>query len=270
MHPQPSAHAILVRSQGDTTLLTGGQRGEKKMRSITAKYSKFAYSSRFAFSVLSDSRTPSQLAPDNALCFSEGHDTPWIMRDACTFAYTTNQYNATKWNAGRVASISTLLIPINRFHLRIHIVEVQRQCQCIEGGFAQPFAESASSVNDHLEQNAVTIWSQQGTSAIFSLDIPSRQPSTLRSDPGTNLYFPRACVPLLECTLEPGRTTLVTAIYASSSQDTVDEFLRKLPTVNHTNGIFDVSAGSFELSIDSQHAFAEPNNQLGAFTQKAE
>lgn len=145
------AHHFLLSSAQFTSLYWKG---------AAAKYSKFAYSSAFGFSIPTGQATLQQLAPDNALVLSRDGTQTWAIKWKCrepTFGVCKVYSSANHileelpvmhvvwypWD-DRMVSITTTLVPPSRrwpdWHLRLHQIRVEkdgiRALHIAEGGFA--------------------------------------------------------------------------------------------------------------------------------------
>ncbi|CAH0019246.1 unnamed protein product [Clonostachys rhizophaga] len=147
----PKGHHFLLSSAQFTSLYWKG---------AAAKYSKFAYSSAFGFSVPTGQATLQQLAPDNMLALSRDGTQTWAVKWKCrepTFGVRrvhssvshmaeelpTMQVVWYPWD-DRSVSVTTTLIPPSRrwpdWHIRVHRIRVERDglgtLFTAEGGFA--------------------------------------------------------------------------------------------------------------------------------------
>ncbi|KAG4439698.1 hypothetical protein IFR05_004835 [Cadophora sp. M221] len=153
-------------------LLSAGQFTKKTHKAREAKYSKFAYSSVFAFSVPTGTLLP-QMAPDSTLSVSDDDGETWRVRwepigariqtiklsfdtdDACQTTSLPGLIST--WQPWRRSSfrIETILIPpLNRWpgwHVRIHKItgNTRYSIQCVDAGFA---ISSQSSNDGNLPQ----------------------------------------------------------------------------------------------------------------------
>lgn len=153
---------ILVDSGNHHFLLSGGQYCGWPIKATHAKYSKFAYSSSFAFSVPTGPLIE-QLAPDSTLALSGGGCESWKMRwksdetifglikvkardeEASNKSYEEEiQTMTSKWEASKYVSVETTLIPPSKrwpdWHIRVHRLTLSPSfsgpLHICEGGFA--------------------------------------------------------------------------------------------------------------------------------------
>jgi hypothetical protein len=147
----PKGHHFLLSSAQFTSLYWKG---------AAAKYSKFAYSSAFGFSVPTGQARLQQLAPDNMLALSRDGTQTWAVKWKChepTFGackvhssvshmaeeLPTMQVAWYPWD-DRSVSVTTTLIPPSRrwpdWHIRVHRIRVEKDglgtLFTAEGGFA--------------------------------------------------------------------------------------------------------------------------------------
>jgi len=165
--PQPGQILCNHTSGNHHFLLNASQFMAYPFRGAQAKYSKFAYSSAFGFSVPSGYDCLSQIAPDSMLALSRDGMQTWTVKGRCDFpvfsSWTVANRNeqivsatpesvhvaTVKWWpwADRRVVVHTTLIPPTRqwpdWHVRIHRIKIPAGSSeygtrlCIaEGGFA--------------------------------------------------------------------------------------------------------------------------------------
>ncbi|KAL2810506.1 hypothetical protein BJX63DRAFT_401706 [Aspergillus granulosus] len=142
-------------------LLSAGQFVAWPMKANQAKYSKFAYSSAFGFSVPTGPLIQ-QIAPDSTLAISRDGASTWAVKWKCSSVryttagvYLSSGQKAVEavpvarvkwrpWADGQVAVETTLIPPTNRWpdwHTRIHRIRLTKpgiieSLHIVEGGFA--------------------------------------------------------------------------------------------------------------------------------------
>ncbi|KAH8736578.1 hypothetical protein BGZ61DRAFT_490199 [Ilyonectria robusta] len=145
-HPDGNHHFLLSTSQFVAVPFKG----------VTSKYSKFAYSSSFAFSVPTGHVTLGQLAPDSTLALSRDGTDTWavkyrsgeakfsqsLIRGSVSEQVITASVSWYPWPDRSVIVNTTLVPPTNRWpdwHVRIHRLRALRKIGRVftaEGGFA--------------------------------------------------------------------------------------------------------------------------------------
>lgn len=184
------------------------------MRHVAEKYAKFAYSTRYGFSVETDDRQFEVAAADNMLCLSkDGMHLRMRERNIETLIADNQLY--ARWRPFSDVEIETWLIPVNIWHLRIHQVNTPCMLETIEGGFA--IAKPDYRAWQEVVLNAsVEIKTASDVSAVFGFD--HRLGFVHSPLPNTNLMAGRTLVPQLRGRLEPGRTRLACAVFAGPNE----------------------------------------------------
>ncbi|WP_175494615.1 DUF2264 domain-containing protein [Oribacterium sp. WCC10] len=195
------------------------------------KYSKFAYSSRFGFSIARSNMNLQENAPDSTLAF---------VIDG--FVYTKNmtepdyvidkEHIEMRWSPVRGINVTTVLIPTETGHTREHIVDVDKTlydgvlikaCDC---GFAIPdkscFKEE-SLPHHFIDDKTMKNVESQETSApsvvipsyddlfctVHSLEGNGRE-DLLVPEPNTSLIYPKTTIPMCVYDITAGTSHLKT------------------------------------------------------------
>ena len=237
-------------------LLSSGQFCVWPMKATQAKYSKFAYSSAFGFSVPTGDLL-AQLAPDSTLVISRDGGDTWATRwvtvgSPCVKILSFNNRRIEclqsvwkPWKASGVEVETTLIPPAEEWpdwHVRVHRIRnpqrnphsPEKLC-VVEGGFAiaanqkrvLPDNWGKQSVDGRVQDgiiescNSALAISDTGASGIRSL-LPSQRPlkgKILKADPNTNLIQARTAIPTVhgEFEVESGQVVIVTAAFAIGS-----------------------------------------------------
>ncbi|MEN6541891.1 DUF2264 domain-containing protein [Parvibaculum sp.] len=227
----PSLHAasaqrhpgmVIVEDSAHVVALSGGQTAPLH-RSAAAKYGKFAYSSRFGFSVSPATSNGSGILPDNMLALALA-DQPGqfaIRRDARVVAIEPGLVHSIwqPWKSAKSArlgdvTIETWLIATDLpWLLRIHRINSPVPLISREGGFSIDRTGGEAPPQASAWQTLVR--SRAGLSGIRDLQgerrggigVPAQQ---------TSLVWPQTLLPLLEGRHAPGRFTLATAVFISA------------------------------------------------------
>ncbi|KAI8661125.1 hypothetical protein NCS55_00981700 [Fusarium keratoplasticum] len=211
-------------------------------KGIMAKYSKFAYSSAFGFSVPSGGYGLAQLAPDNTLAFSRDGMETWAVKYKCAepeFKTSTVHAAALQqvpvatvqwfpWTDHSVSVSTTIVPPTTRWpdwHIRIHRVSghlKSGKAFTAEGGFAIHGRHQKDTLElrqldsaDLLtgcdlgevegvlqDERSVLILSEQGASGITTNVLAGTTVSPLKPEPNTNLMRQRTLIPTIEHTID--------------------------------------------------------------------
>lgn len=150
-------HILCNRPEGNHHfLLATAQFIGIPFKAVMAKYSKFAYSSAFGFSVPTGANGLGQIAPDNVLALSRDGTETWAVKYKCNEPHFSKAIvqgtkceelpvATVRWYpwADRCVSVDTTVIPPSArwpdWHIRIHRLRVPKPMGRIftaEGGFA--------------------------------------------------------------------------------------------------------------------------------------
>lgn len=232
--PVPLKHPgmVMMHTPGNVVALSSGQqvrfgRRTWHMRQGAEKYVKFAYSSRYAFSVESDDRDFDSGAFDGALALSDD-GLHYRVREGNVVAKIAGDTLYAQWKPWDDVTVETWLVPANPWHIRVHRITTPRALKTSEGGFAVARADlNADRVEE--QHGRATAHGQDDVSAIVDL-LGDRQGRVLRALPNTNLIFAKSLVPQLLGTIEAGTTLLVTAAMALPVGASVDAALSTAPS----------------------------------------
>lgn len=234
-------------------MLSSGQFCQWPLKATQAKYSKFAYSSAFGFSVPTGGLL-TQLAPDNTLSISRDDGETWTTRWETVgdprikvISFKESEIQCLQsiwkpWKASKIQIESTLVPPCDDWpdwHIRLHHIRSSEGCSghsetlnIVEGGFAIQANEprkmgvwsedwrDASESEANMEASGCSLTlSNAGVSGVKSIIASggSTEGSVLRSDPNTNLIEPRAVIPTVQYKLDisPGQDLkIATAVFA--------------------------------------------------------
>jgi hypothetical protein len=210
---QPHAGAVLMRSGGDVTLLSARQH-HTWVRGGAAKYAKFAYSTRFGFSLPAGDFGPEQGAYDSVLALSDDEgERPahFRVRETCE-DFTMEDAGALRstWRPWPDVEITTWLAPAAPWHLRTHRIRTGRTLHAVEGGFAVD-RDGGLARREAGPGSALAARKAGDLSGLRDLD-GRREGRVLDLMPGTNVLARRTALPVLAGRLAPGEHWLRCAV----------------------------------------------------------
>lgn len=138
--PIPEAYMTMQRVNGYSVCLTGGQWANWGMAHRAEKYSKFAYSSRYAFSVSRVMDTIENAAPDSSLAF-EVDGTIFYRRKCIEYHMDDEGHQYSKWSPCRGVMVESVITPIDNGHIRQHTVTCDFDCVAFDTSFATPVGD---------------------------------------------------------------------------------------------------------------------------------
>jgi hypothetical protein len=203
---------VMMPTAGNVVALSSGQEN-LEMRFGTEKYAKFAYASRYGFSVEADDRHFGNLAADNMLAFSDD-GRHYRVRETNDFVRLAGDKLFARWRPWRDVTVETWLVPASPWHIRIHRITTPRPLATAEGGFAIPRADGS---RDRLtaEPGRAEIAGPTDHAVIVDLTPGPRRDGRVQAAlPNTNLVAARTWVPQLRGDIPAGTTILAAAILA--------------------------------------------------------
>ncbi len=215
----PHAQQILVHTADSrhVYMLTSGQRELNNYVNTEAKYTKFAYSSRFGFTIERGRYGIKHAACDSMLLLSEG-DNYFRGRRECEEVVVQDDHIFSRWSPWRDVQVKTWLIPCGDWHLRVHHIHTARELHSVEGGFAVMKADPQPLLKD--SHKGCCVVAENGVSAIVCLSPQQqREADCVVTPPNSSVMFAEcAAIPMLQTTLPAGEHWLACAVQASISQ----------------------------------------------------
>ena len=207
----PHAQQILMHADDSqhVTMLTAGQLELNNYVNTDAKYTKFAYSSRFGFTIERGRYGLKHAACDSTLLLSDG-DNYYRGRRECAEVRVDENGIFSRWSPWQDVHIDTWLVPFGAWHIRLHRVNSARTLQAVEGGFA------VMKTQPELTERGCFLSADNGSSVIADLSpVITRQPDTVVTPPNSSIMFAEcAAIPVLSTTLPQGESLLCCAVMA--------------------------------------------------------
>ncbi len=133
VHIIKPASMVVQRINGYTCLLPTGQDGGMANHS-DEKYSKFLYSSKYAFSIAGSYASLEAAGTDNMLAFEcKGHY--FIRRKCIDYRVNDDASVYSKWSPFDGVTVETLIIPTEYGHIRKHTIESDGEYVAYDCGF---------------------------------------------------------------------------------------------------------------------------------------
>jgi hypothetical protein len=229
--PVPLRHPgmVMMHTRGNVVALASGQQN-RDMRAGAEKYSKFVYSSRYAFSVEVHERAYANGAFDGALALSDD-ERHYRVREENEVAQIAGNVLFARWHPWNDVTVETWLLPASPWHIRIHRISSPRPLHATEGGFA--VARADGNTDELLEEEGrAFVRTPTDVSAIIDLAQTSRREGKAhKALPNTNLIVARTLVPQLRGSVAPGMTLLATAAMALPAAPEADAALERPPAM---------------------------------------
>lgn len=181
------------------------------LSSYDSKYGKFAYSSRFGFSVSRNSYALGMGAFDSMLALRRPGEECFHVKTNQKLIKICEDYIHSQWSPMEGVMIDTTLVPVRGGHLRYHRIQSNIALETAEGGFCVRLDEKNNTVrqgDDWIEiEDGVNI------SSIRDLSNIHRISRSIYPEPNTNLMVPRTLLPMLCGEIPAGETWLICAVH---------------------------------------------------------
>jgi len=181
---------IQRRKDGNVVAYPGGRVYPHLHSHTEEKYAKFAYSTKYGFSVMRSPFNFNEAAPDSVLSF-EVLGQIFVRGQAQNYSVFDHKV-ISDWSALPGIQVHTEIIPSEEGHIRIHSIESEYECKAYDAGFAVPMSD--------LEGCKVRSLKGNGS---FHL---------LKADPNTNLLYSRSMIPVIEYQIRKGTNTIETEV----------------------------------------------------------
>lgn len=215
-HVIAHAQQILIHAEKSqhVTMLTAGQLELNNYVNTDAKYTKFAYSSRFGFTIERGRFGLKHAACDSMLLLADGDDY-YRGRRECEAVRVDENYLYSRWSPWHDVHIDTWQVPFGEWHLRLHLINSARALQTAEGGFAVMKTEH------QIRERGCYLAAGNGSSVIVDLSPAiTRLPDSIITPPNSSIMFPEcAAIPLLKTDIPRGESWLCCAVFASETQN---------------------------------------------------
>lgn len=178
------------------------------------KYSKFVYSSRFAFSVPRSLRTLEEAAPDNVLAIV--YDGMVYTKGITKNTISNDNSIVMEWSPCRGIDITTQIIILPSGHRRIHTIESSISCEVYDCGFAIPdvkeIIERMSSNRKGSEGKCIEVTYGDDTLESYAVksECGTAMAKIINASPNTNLLYHKTVIPAMQYDIEPGKQEIVT------------------------------------------------------------
>ncbi|WFU50435.1 DUF2264 domain-containing protein [Sinorhizobium terangae] len=203
---------VMMPCKGDVVALSSGQEN-RQMRFGSEKYAKFAYSTRYGFSVESDERAFAGGAFDSMLAFSDD-GIHYRVRESNDEARLAGNVLYAKWSLWPDVVVETWLLPSAPWHVRVHRITTPRELETAEGGFAIARRDFEADTLLAASGSAHAIGAEDFSGIRDLGSSVAREGLAQKAPPNTNLIFAKTLVPQLRATIPAGETILRCAVLA--------------------------------------------------------
>ncbi|MCD8105584.1 MAG: DUF2264 domain-containing protein [Lachnospiraceae bacterium] len=167
LHFLEHAGMLLQRNRGNVVALVPGRFHADGHSHTMEKYAKFAYSSRFGFSISRSQLTLHENAADSMLTFEI--DGRFYSRDTTGEGYLLSREGiACRWSPMPYIVVETEIQPTSKGHIRTHRISSEVDCMAYDAGFALPSAHAP------LLSRAETATAEKNASRQMGKSVPNQ------------------------------------------------------------------------------------------------
>lgn len=186
----PEAKLVVQRrADGQAVLFPLGLEIGHVHKHMEEKYSKFAYSSKYGFSVMHSPANFAEAAPDSVLAFEiDGHI---FMRRTIDKGYVEDGKVVSDWSPFVGIQVHTEIVPTANGHIRKHMIESEYECAAYDSGFAVKIGDSSCTVHSINGEGETLLQ---------------------RVDPNTNLMHQKTDIPAVKYRIKKGTNIIETEV----------------------------------------------------------
>ena len=221
IHTVPAANMVVVTGAGavDVVALTPGQAVEDWPRHAPQKYSKFAYSTRFGFSVAAGAPTLAEGGFDNTLALSDDRRR-YRHRDHCIDPKVQDGVAYSRWLPWPDVEVATWLLAEDGCHVRVHRIITGRALWSAEGGFAVGYTQR-NALRHVAGPASVELVSPLGRVGLVEV-LGNREPTLVELGVNSHLLYPLSAMPVLCAAHAPGEVWLGCVAYGGGANGAGD------------------------------------------------
>lgn len=188
---------LVHRRLGETTIYVTGRKGGHKFAHTEEKYCKFAYSSRYGFSISVSDKSLKEMAPDSMLVFDvAGH---LYVRDRTIESSLNGAEVRASWEPIPGIEVRTTVVPADFGHRRVHEILSSFDCVAYDCGFAVP----ASTID---EAAGVCEVRQAAGSGLTGEQV------SFACEPNTNLMTPKTVIHAVKYSITAHVPTMIESV----------------------------------------------------------
>lgn len=205
----PYADMLIHRYKNHVTAFVPGKYSPAGHGQIVAKYGKFAYDTRFGFSVAKSSYEVHETAPDSMLAFYiNGY--VYVRRICEEFRISETEVYS-RWVPYEGIMVETSVIPTKNGHIRKHKIVSDRECEAYDCGFAVEIdVEGEKQTQD---SNTAAVENCYSVCRVTAKE-GGGEGFIIQADPNTNLLHPMTRIPSVRYRIHKGENTLTTEVNA--------------------------------------------------------
>lgn len=203
-----SAEMVVQRIGGHVTAYVPGRTLPHAFVNMEEKYSKFAYSTEFGFSVPRSQKEMREAAPDSTMAFVMD-DYVFVKKRTLGYVIGNNEIQIT-WTPLSGITVKTTIIPTERGHKRIHEVTSEYACQAYDCGFAV----AMDSVKEFTKKEEGALAEARNETSFCTVEAMqgNGRGTVLNAIPNSNVLHTKTAIPMVRYDIPKGTSHFVTEI----------------------------------------------------------
>ena len=212
------ANMLIQRGDGNVVALVPGRTMADGHSHTIEKYGKFAYSSKFGFSIARSNVTLAENAPDSMLVFQVyGY---FFVKNTIEKDYVIGENGlCVRWSPLEGIHVETTIEPTADGHIRTHRITSAVECTAYDCGFAVS-TDDREWFTKEITEDSATVRNAGGFCTVRSL-LGGGKADILIPDPNTNLVASKTQIPLAEYHIQKGVQVIRTHVQYFSDSATV-------------------------------------------------
>ena len=203
-----SAEMVVQRIGCHVTAYVPGRTLPHAFVNMEEKYSKFAYSTEFGFSVPRSQKEMREAAPDSTMAFVMD-DYVFVKKKTLGYVIGNNEIQIT-WTPLSGITVKTTIIPTEKGHKRIHEVTSEYACQAYDCGFAVAM-DSVQAFTKKEEGALAEARNETSFCAVEAMQGNGRG-TVLNAIPNSNVLHTKTAIPMVRYDIPKGTSHFVTEI----------------------------------------------------------
>lgn len=203
----PYADMLMHRYDGQVVAYPAGICELPGHGHLIEKYSKFAYSTHYGFSVAHSQLVLNENAPDSMLAFII-NDQIYVRKNSTEYVLRENEITCV-WYPVEGIKVTTTIVPLKNGHTRKHIIESDIECVAYDSGFA---VEKFANESWWGTQENMAIAQDGNYRLIVTGEGRDVSPYIIEADPNTNILFRNTVIPSMCYSIPKGKSEIKTRI----------------------------------------------------------
>lgn len=206
VHEIPSAKMIVTNSDKGATLYSLAA-AEADRVNLFEKYGKFAYSSKYGFSMSRGARNLDMACPDSFLVF-KAKDRYYVDYKLISSELLPDKRLKLVWTPVDGIEVETIITPYESSHKREHTIKSAFSCEAYETGFAVAFAPNTTELK--AEGGKAYVKNMSGGCEVYS---EYGDGVIIDAYPNTNVVAPLTKIPALIYDIPQGESKINATVY---------------------------------------------------------